>query len=203
MEEKIYTCLSCGTKNKVPFGRLSEAKCGKCHEPLTNTNHNSNNTSIHGFTTIGYEKRPEQTLLASCVATVAIIPALFPAWVIVFVYTWFFDNIISMSGSIWPDFVDEIALVWSTEFLRGIITGSFALFATNYFFTNANKTIAAISAGAFWGGVMVFAIVFSWFIVGFTTNLIGGFAMMLGLVSGLWIAQNNDGEKSKIKNLKD
>ena len=30
----IATCASCGQRNRQPFARLSETRCGKCHTPL-------------------------------------------------------------------------------------------------------------------------------------------------------------------------
>ncbi|PSL20473.1 hypothetical protein [Shimia abyssi] len=133
----------------------------------------------------------KQTLLASCLATVAVIPALIPAALLVIVYTSFLGSI--LSGPTWyPDFVNEVALIWFPELLRGMVAGSVALLATKYFFPAANKQIAAISAGAFWGGASVLIAVFSWLVVGFTADLIGVLAMAIGLAVGLWIAQNDD-----------
>ncbi len=133
----------------------------------------------------------KQTMFASCVATVAVIPALVPAALLVIVYTLFLGAI--LSGPTWyPDFVNQIALVWFPEFLRGMVAGSVALLATKYFFPAANKQIAAISAGAFWGGASVLIAILSLLLVGFTPDLIGIFAMAIGLAVGLWIVQNEE-----------
>jgi thioredoxin 2 len=37
MSNKIYTCVHCGAKNRVPEDKnAKEAKCGKCHKPIGN-----------------------------------------------------------------------------------------------------------------------------------------------------------------------
>ncbi len=132
----------------------------------------------------GQGRAVDRTWLAVLITIVGAIPGYLVAGVIVVVYTFFLSG---MVRDHWIPYLEEVALIWFPELLRGVITGAAAIYLAQWRIKSADFRVARYAAIAFWGAIVALLVVFNVSLVGPTLDLIGAFAFLAGLGVGLWL----------------
>ena len=130
------------------------------------------------------DRTSDRTVPAAIVATVMVLIGLIPAGIVVTVYSFFLRIFI---GSVsWISYIDEIALIWFPELLRGMISGFVAMLITGYFFKNFNEQAVRLSALMFWLAIIIAILAVSVSVRGVTVDTLGTVSVIVGLALGLF-----------------
>lgn len=127
---------------------------------------------------------PDRTVYAAVLAIVMVLVASLPAALVVIVYSYLIRFMVSDSWTLIP-YLNQIAVVFFPEVIRGIVTGAIAIATTQYFFKSYNKQAVKLATMCFWTAVVVLLSVMSMSVRGFSIEVIGSAALLVGLAGGL------------------
>ena len=125
----------------------------------------------------------DRTSLAVLIAIVGAIPGFLLAGVVVMVYKFFLRSIVYDH---WIPYLEEIALLWFPELLRGLVIGGVAIGLARWRIKNADFRVARYATIAFWGAIILLIVVWSVIMIGPALDLIGAAPLLVGLGIGLW-----------------
>ncbi len=134
------------------------------------------------------ERASEKTAIAAIVAILMVVPGMIPAAIVTVIYGFFFS--FYTAGGSWIPYVDEIGRLWFPEMLRGAVVGAVAIWVSRYFFPRSNVEAVRLAALAFWGAIMLLAVIVSVSVRGMTLDVISVVALMTGFGVGLWVTDH-------------
>lgn len=132
----------------------------------------------------GQVEAPDRTVFAIILTVVMVLVASIPAALVVIIYGYFARFFFLGEGSLIP-YLNDVALIWFPEVMRGLVSGTLAIVTTQYFFKRYNEQAVKLATTFFWAAIVILLSLISVSVRGLSLDLVGSAALIVGLAVGL------------------